>query len=87
MLINIRHVEPAVITRSFKKRWTISSVYDWIESLFQKPEHFSLACPITKKVIFPNAKCEMVRNTTLNMSEHESSIALSEDENKIFLCR
>ena len=83
ILVNVRHVSLGVVTRSFKKEWTVSAVYDWIGSLSALPEHFSLTCAITKKVIFPDVKCEQIQRTTLYMSERESPIPLSEDENAI----
>ncbi|CAB4003960.1 Hypothetical predicted protein [Paramuricea clavata] len=84
MLVNVRHISFGIVTRSFKKEWSVSAVYDWIGSLSAQPEHFSLTCAITKKLIFPDVKCETVQRTTLNMSEREIPVPLSEDEKEVF---
>jgi hypothetical protein len=84
MLVNVRHISFGIVTRSFKKEWSVSAVYDWIGSMSAQPEHFSLTCAITKKLIFPDVKCETVQRTTLNMSEREIPVPLSEDEKEVF---
>ena len=84
MLVNVRHISFGIVTRSFKKEWSVSAVYDWIGSMSAQPEHFSLTCAITKKLIFPDVTCETVQRTTLNMSEREIPVPLSEDEKEVF---
>ena len=80
MLVSVRHVHLGVLTRSFRKEWTVSSVYDWIGSLSSEPEHFSLISPVTKKVVYPDALCETAERFTFYMNERENPIPLAEDE-------
>ena len=83
MLVSVRHVSFGVVTRSFKKEWTVSAVYDWVGSLSLEPEHFSLTCAVTKRMIFRDVKCEAVKRTTLYMCERDTPVPLCEGDKEI----
>ena len=69
VLVSVCHVSFGVVTRSLKKEWTVSAVYNWVGSWSSEPEHFSLTCAVTKRMISPDVKCEAVKRATLYMCE------------------
>ena len=75
VLVNVRHVNLGLQSRSFPSNGTVSYVYDWVGSLDTYPENFRLFK--MREEVLPSDHISKVHKCTLFMEEVEDPILLS----------
>ena len=75
VLVNVRHVNLGLQSRSFPSNGTVSYVYDWVGSLDTYPDNFGLFK--MREEVLPSDHISKVHKCTLFMEEVEDPILLS----------
>jgi hypothetical protein len=76
VLVNVRHVNLGLQSRSFPSNGTVSYVYDWVGSLNAYPENFRLF-KMPREEVSPSDQITAVHKCTLFMEIVENPILLS----------
>lgn len=76
VVVNVKHVTLGQCVRFFPADGTVSMVYDWIGSLLDDPENFTLNV-VSNELVDPSDPISSVNKTTLYMAITEYPVLLS----------
>ena len=82
-LVTVRHINLGIVRRRFHPEDSVLSVYDWVGSLSNFPEYFTLRTTPTS-IIYPEEKVSVVKEI-LSMEVEETEVALSKEDSNITL--
>ncbi|KAK3731922.1 hypothetical protein QZH41_000274 [Actinostola sp. cb2023] len=80
IVISVRHIDLGVISRAFATDSKVLALYDWVGSLADTPEHFSLKTPSPATMLYLDVNAKKLASSMLYMLPRDDPVPLAKED-------